>query len=132
MRRGGEGDKLDGTKLEAKGRNRRGEEVRGERARRGGGLFRRLCRGGGLTLMISQYLCQRDLSQQVEGNMSASEAAIREYPAATHAACLASDPRCLSRHTHTHGSTSTQEKAPLYQVITNHPSLTHAVFICYN
>lgn len=46
MRRGGEGDKLDGTKLEAKGRNRRGEEVRGERVRRGGGLFRRLCRGG--------------------------------------------------------------------------------------
>lgn len=39
---------------------------------------------GGLTLMISQYLCQRGLSQQVEGNMSASEAAIREYPAATH------------------------------------------------
>lgn len=41
---------------------------------------------GDLTLMISQYLCQRGLSQQVEGNKSASEAAIREYPAATHTA----------------------------------------------
>lgn len=40
----------------------------------------------GLTLMISQYFCQRGLSQQVEGNMSASEAAIREYPATTHTA----------------------------------------------
>lgn len=41
---------------------------------------------GDLTLMISQYLCQRGLSQQVEGSKSASEAAIREYPAATHTA----------------------------------------------
>lgn len=50
----------------------------------------------GLTLMISQYLCQRGLSQQVEGNMSASEAAIREYPAATHSAV---SPCLIHRHT---------------------------------
>lgn len=76
--------------------------------------------------MISQYLCQRDLSQQVEGNMSASEAAIREHPAAIRALPVWHPFHVLD----THEPASTREKALLHQVITNHPSLMRALFIC--
>lgn len=72
--------------------------------------------------MISQYLCQRGLSQQVEENMSGSEAAIREYPAATHSAVWHP-----LRHTQ-ESSKKPQKKMLLYQVTTNRPVL-HALYL---
>ena len=130
MRRGGEGDKLDGTKLEAKGRNRRGEEVRGERARRP--VQTAMSGGGANTNDLSVSLSAGPVS--AGGGKHVSERGGNQGVPGSYARRLSGIRSTLSQqtHTHTHGSTSTQEKAPLYQVITNHPSLTHAVFICYN
>lgn len=70
---------------------------------------------GGLTLMISQYLCQRGLSQQVAGNMSASETIIREYPAATLGSVVLSSPlthTLTCTHKHSKNTLSNDWKSP--------------------
>lgn len=55
------------------------EGVRRCEKRRRRGLFRRLQRVGGQTLMMPRYGCQQGPSQQAEGNMSASVEAISTH-----------------------------------------------------
>ena len=122
MRRGGEGDKLDGTKLEAKGRNRRGEEVRGVRARRGGGLFRRLCRGVANTNDLSVSLSAGPVS--AGGGKHVSERGGNQGVPGSYARRLSGIRSTLSQQTHTHtrvhidarkgASLSSDHKSPLF------------------
>lgn len=74
---------------------------------------------GGLTLMISQCLCQWGLSQQVEGNMSASEAVIRQSPAAIHTAVWLSfhvSQTHMDANARKDSSLSNDDKSPRYSV----------------